>query len=166
MPAKEIVIRTGHPDETVAVGRALGARAEPGDVLALAGGLGAGKTVFVKGLAQGLGVDPSAEVTSPTFVLITEYAGRLMLYHVDAYRLKGAADWAALGADEVLFGEGVCVIEWADRVADCLPAERLDVAFAIEGEWTRRITLRTAAPRWASRWPVVARMLDAAALSG
>jgi len=157
MPLDEITLLTAHPDATMAAGRALGERLEPGDVLALVGGLGAGKTVFVKGLARGLGVSPATEVTSPTFVLVTEYAGRLTLYHIDAYRLEHAGAFEALGADELLFGDGVCVIEWADRVAERLPADRLDVAFVVDGEWTRRITLTADSPRWATRWPDLAR---------
>ena len=141
--------------QTQAIGRALGERLEPGDVLALTGGLGAGKTVFVKGLASGLGVAADAVVTSPTFVLISEYEGRLTLYHVDAYRLERAADFIALGADEILFGDGVCVVEWADRVAECLPADRLDVAFDVEGEAARRIRFAPRGTRWAARWPEV-----------
>jgi len=135
-------------------------------VIALVGGLGAGKTVFVKGLARGLGVRPAHEVTSPTFVLITEYPGRLTLYHVDAYRLEGAADFEALGADEILFGDGVCVIEWADRLAGCLPEDRLEVALAVEGPLSRRLALSARTPVWGRRWQAMAAALDAAARSG
>jgi len=158
--ATEKIVETPGPEATRAVGRALGERLRPGDVVALVGTLGAGKTVFAKGVALGVGVDPSDVVTSPTFVLIGEYEGRCPLYHVDAYRMTRPADFEALGADEILFGDGVCLIEWADRVALLLPAERLDVNFAVSGEGTRRLTFRGAGEGWQGRMPAIAAALD------
>ena len=109
------------PAETQALGRAEGARCAAGDVVALCGDLGAGKTQFVKGLVAGLGA--TSEVTSPTFTLIHEYdGGRLPVYHFDFYRLDSAAEAIALGLDEYLDGTGVSVIEWADKFPDLLPA--------------------------------------------
>lgn len=129
------------------LGRALGLLAAPGDLFALHGPLGAGKTVLVKGIASGLGIDPE-NVTSPTFTLIHEYRGQLPLFHIDAYRLQGAGDLAALGAEELFFGHGVTVIEWADRVCDLLPAERLDVLLSHVDESTRRVQLQPRAARY------------------
>jgi tRNA threonylcarbamoyladenosine biosynthesis protein TsaE len=114
-------------DGTLALGRRLGERLFPGAVLALVGPLGAGKTHFTRGVCEGLGVADSRVVTSPTFVLIQEYDGRLPVYHFDAYRLDGPAPFAALGADEYLYGDGVCLVEWADRVEPVLPPGRLTV---------------------------------------
>jgi tRNA threonylcarbamoyladenosine biosynthesis protein TsaE len=109
-----VTIATHSESETVAAGRDLGAGLQPGDVVLLAGDLGAGKTAFVRGLAEGLGLDPS-EVTSPTFTLIQEYGGgRLPLHHVDLYRLK-PIEVDDLGLDE-LTSEGVTAIEWPDRL--------------------------------------------------
>lgn len=103
-------------DETIALGRAMGKQLQGGEVIALAGTLGTGKTHFIKGLALGLDVADADVVTSPTFTLINEYEGRLPLYHADAYRLEKAEQLAALGFDEICSGMGVVVVEWADRV--------------------------------------------------
>ena len=134
----------------MAFGRRLGELLGPGDVVALSGPLGSGKTVLTKGLAEGLGVDEPRWVTSPTFVLVHEYEGRVPVYHVDAYRLRGPADAAALGTDEIFFGEGVAIIEWADRILAALPDERLDIAMAITGEEERQLTLEPRGERCAS----------------
>ena len=126
------------PAETFALGRVAAARCVAGDVVALCGELGAGKTQFVKGLAAGLGV--AAEVTSPTFTLIHEYAGGgLPVYHFDFYRLETAAEALALGLDEYLDGPGVCVIEWADKFPDLLPAGTRWLRFAHRADGTREI---------------------------
>lgn len=127
--------------ETLALGRAEGARCLAGDVVALCGELGAGKTQFVKGLAAGLGV--ASEVTSPTFTLIHEYTGgRLPVYHFDFYRLDSAAEAVALGLDEYLEGAGVSVIEWADKFPDLLPAGTRWIYFAHLPGGSRGITSR------------------------
>jgi len=108
-------------EETMACGRAHAAPLRRGDVLALCGDLGAGKTHFVKGVAAALGTD--AAVTSPTFTLIHEYlGGRLPLYHFDFYRLEDEDEALKIGLDEYLDGDGICVIEWADKFPDLLPA--------------------------------------------
>jgi len=139
------------PDDTLALGRRLGERAAPGDVIALTGDLGTGKTVLAKGLAVGAGVRHERLVTSPTFVLVHEYAGRLPVFHVDAYRLHGARDLVALGADEWFFGEGLCIVEWADRVREALPAERLDVHLEHLGPTRRRLILTPRGARYLER---------------
>jgi len=107
---------THGPEETLALGRRLGRLLGAGDVVALSGPLGSGKTTLTKGLAEGLDVEEPRWVTSPTFVLIHEYPGRVPVYHVDAYRLAGASDAEALGVDELFFGDGVTIVEWADRI--------------------------------------------------
>ncbi len=120
--------------ETFEAGRAMGAAVRPGDVLALVGDLGAGKTQWVKGLAAGLG--STAPVTSPTFTLIHEYGGgRLPLTHIDCYRLESAAELLAAGLDDYLDGRGVLAIEWADKFPELMPASARWVRFTIgEGE--------------------------------
>ena len=113
-----------NPDETAQVARQLAAELRRGDVLALAGDLGAGKTQFVKGLAEGLGI--AAEVTSPTFTLIHEYPerpGGLPLFHIDLYRLEFEDEVLRIGIDDYLDSEGVTVIEWADKFAALMPPE-------------------------------------------
>ena len=113
------------PEETREIGRVLGAAAFPGTVLALIGQLGAGKTQLAKGVAEGLGV--RSVVNSPTFVLMNEHAGRLRLFHVDAYRLGDPEEALAAGLLDDREVEGVSVIEWADRLDGWLPVERLDI---------------------------------------
>jgi len=113
------------PRQTRAIGRALGAAAEPGTLLALVGPLGAGKTELAKGVAEGLGVE--SVVNSPTFVLMNEHAGRLRLFHVDAYRLDHPDEAFAAGLLDERGASGVTVVEWADRLGSLLPAERLEL---------------------------------------
>lgn len=107
-------VRSGSPAQTHALGVRLGAVAEAGDVIGLTGALGAGKTVLTQGIAEGLGVEPGA-VASPTFVLVREHRGRLPLFHVDLYRVDSPEAIERLGLDEYLEGEGVTVIEWAEK---------------------------------------------------
>lgn len=119
------------------LGRALGRAALPNTILALTGTLGAGKTFFTRALALGLDIPEPRAVISPTFVLMQIYEARLPVYHFDTYRLANPAAFADLGVDEYYRGEGVCVIEWAERVAELLPADRLDLEFVI-GDNDRR----------------------------
>jgi tRNA threonylcarbamoyladenosine biosynthesis protein TsaE len=135
------MIHTTHSEaETAAVGRALAAALQAGDVVLLAGDLGAGKTAFVRGLASGLGVDPF-EVSSPTFTIVHEYrGGRLTLYHADLYRLERTAT-EDVGLEEMGVADGVLAIEWPDRLTHALPRTTA-VDLAIVDETTRRITIR------------------------
>jgi len=130
---------TASEEETQAVARELAATLKPGDVLLLAGDLGAGKTTFVKGLAAGLGIDPG-EVSSPTFTLLHEYrGGRLTLYHADLYRLdKAATD--DLGLDETGVRDGVLAIEWPDRLSHDLAGARV-IRLDVVDDVSRRITI-------------------------
>jgi tRNA threonylcarbamoyladenosine biosynthesis protein TsaE len=127
---------------TESFGRAFAAGLRPGDVVALDGPLGAGKTHFVRAIAEGLGVANPAVVTSPTFVLIQEYDARLPIFHFDAYRLSGPEEFLALGASEYLEGDGVCLIEWAERVRSALPSRTVFVTIEITSETARRMTIR------------------------
>ena len=129
------------PERTAAAGAGYARAARAGDVIALTGDLGAGKTQFVKGFVAGMGSD--AEVTSPTFTLIHEYTGgRLPVYHFDFYRLETAGEVARLGLDEYLFGDGVCIIEWADRFPGLLPPTARWIALEVRGENERAIAER------------------------
>ena len=116
-------LTTTGPEQTKAMGRIIGEFARPGDVFLLTGPLGAGKTCLTQGIAQGLGVE--GYVRSPTFVLMTRHLGRLTLHHVDLYRVGGSAEAWDLGLDEQIFGDGVCVVEWADRTAELFPPDSL-----------------------------------------
>jgi len=127
-----------------------GRTAQPGDCAALAGPLGAGKTVLAKGLAIGLGIPPE-EVTSPTFVLMTIHEGRIPLYHFDAYRLNGPEDLLAMGTEAAFYGgDGLAVVEWADRVTGALPPDRLEIRISIIGATRRRFSLAPTGPRSAA----------------
>jgi len=117
------------------LGRALASQLKPGDVIAFHGDLGAGKTTMIKGIAAGLGV--SDVVKSPSFVIVTEYAGRLPVYHVDLYRLKENSDFGPIGLDSYLEGAGVCLIEWAERADRVLPKKVMRVRMSVEGSGRR-----------------------------
>src|SRR5262245_16872470 len=139
-PPPMLVLDVDDLDQTLALGRKLGAALSPGDVVALEGTLGAGKTNLVRGIAEGLGVPDSRIVSSPTFVLIQEYPARLPIYHFDAYRLSRLEDFLDLGVHEYFSGDGVCLVEWADKVAAALPAEHLWIRLEITGPTSRRFT--------------------------
>jgi tRNA threonylcarbamoyladenosine biosynthesis protein TsaE len=126
---------------TEAFGRRLGALLFPGAVVALVGQLGAGKTHLTRAIAEGLGIRNPAAVTSPTFVLIQEYPGRVPVYHFDTYRLSGSREFAELGVDEYFRGDGVCIVEWADRVADTIPEQHLRIEIEILSESHRRLSI-------------------------
>ena len=133
---------------TERLGRRLGELLFPGAVVALIGPLGAGKTQLVRAIAEGLQVADSHVVSSPTFVLIQEYEGRLPIYHFDAYRLKSEAEFYDLGSHEYLAGDGVCLIEWADRVAGCLPREHLSIRLNVTGEQSREALIEGRGERY------------------
>ena len=128
------------PASTSALGRALATAAGPGDVICLWGDLGAGKTHLAKAFGAGLGV--SGTITSPSFILMAEYEGRLPLFHIDLYRLADASDALAGGLIDDRQSAGVTLIEWPDRLGAALPAERLDVVIDGAGDEPRSITIR------------------------
>jgi tRNA threonylcarbamoyladenosine biosynthesis protein TsaE len=134
--------------DTHALGRALGRVAEPGLVVGLVGRLGAGKTVLVRGLADGLAMADLSQVCSPTFMLIHEYDARLPIFHFDSYRLSNEQAFAELGVWEYFDGEGVCVVEWSDRVASSLPPDRIELLFEDVDESSRRIEVLLRGTRW------------------
>ncbi len=123
------------------VGRLIGERLQSGDVLALWGELGAGKTLLTRGIARGLEVPEEIRITSPTFTLINEYEGRLHLYHLDLYRLADETDLDMLAWRDALFGGGVAVIEWPERMGEELPGERWDIRLSVTGDESRVITI-------------------------
>ena len=129
-------------DETQAAGERLGERLRAGAVVACIGELGAGKTCFLQGLARGLGVE--SPVTSPTFVLINEYRGRVRVHHLDAYRTESLLEVLDLGIEELMHGDGVTVIEWADKLLPILPAHTITVTIDGLGDEPRRIVIEGA----------------------
>ena len=147
----ELIIESQDLAATDAIGRRLGAVLRGGDVLALIGPLGSGKTTLVKALAAGAGVADLRQVNSPTFVIVNEYdtappAEPLRIFHIDAYRLRGGDDLAALGFEEMP-ARGAVVIEWADRVAETLPAERLTIRIESLSDIRRRLHCIATGPR-------------------
>jgi tRNA threonylcarbamoyladenosine biosynthesis protein TsaE len=142
-----VVFVTHTPTETEALGERLGRLLSGGEVLALVGPLGAGKTVFVRGLARALGASPG-EVASPTYVLERIYPGRLVLRHLDAYRLSGAAEFEASDLGAALGAAGsVAAVEWADRVAGAMPAGGLEVSIEVPGADERHLVFRADSER-------------------
>jgi tRNA threonylcarbamoyladenosine biosynthesis protein TsaE len=132
---------TASPDETIALGTRLAAAFEPGDVVALYGDLGAGKTHLTKGICAGLGVS-SDEVASPTFRIVHEYHGaRFPIYHFDAYRIERPEELFEIGYEAYFFGEGICLVEWPERIEALLPAQTIRLRLAHLGSDRRRVSL-------------------------
>lgn len=121
-----MVIETHDPEETFEVGRTIGRNAKPGQIYTLTGDLGVGKTVFTQGVAAGLGI--TEPVNSPTFTIIQEYEdGRLPFYHFDVYRIGDLEEMEEIGYDDYFFGQGICLIEWAELIEEILPEKRIEV---------------------------------------
>ncbi len=137
--------RTESPEETVRLGRLLGQRLQPGDLVVLAGELGCGKTWFTKGIALGLGI--SEVVTSPSFALMNEYEGASILFHMDVYRLDSGEDFLDTGLDECFDGRGIVVMEWGDKWPEILPDRCLTVSFSILGEQSRELVMTGSHPK-------------------
>lgn len=129
-------------EETIGIGQRLAKRLKAGDVVALIGNLGAGKTVLTKGIAKGLGVKNVRYVNSPTFVIIKEYKGRIPLYHFDIYRLNRSSMLDSESYEEYFYGDGVTVIEWADKIRSILPKKHIEVKLSVTGEGRRKIEIR------------------------
>jgi tRNA threonylcarbamoyladenosine biosynthesis protein TsaE len=139
-------ITTHSGGQTQEIGARLAQFLQPGDIVLLEGELGAGKTTFTKGLARGLGIE--GYVNSPTFTLVNEYAGHMPLYHMDCYRLENGQEAIAFGIEEYLYGDGVCVIEWYERIADILPAEWLKIRLAHAGDDERHLSFEASGARF------------------
>ncbi len=133
------MFRCAEPTQMTQLGERIGALLKPGAILALRGGLGAGKTTLTKGLARGLRI--GEEITSPTFTLISEYDGPIPLYHMDAYRLSGAEEFLELGVQDLLYGKGICVIEWSERVSEALPEDVIRIDIMNETDGTRQVAI-------------------------
>ncbi len=136
-----IRITTHSPEETRQLAAGLAEKLGPGSVLALRGPLGSGKTCFAQGCARGLGVE-ERYITSPTFVLVREYRGRLPFYHVDLYRLSPGPEISLLGLEEYIDGEGVTAIEWAEKLDGALPPRTVEVFMDSAGETAREVSIK------------------------
>jgi tRNA threonylcarbamoyladenosine biosynthesis protein TsaE len=157
-----ITLRAATAADTRAIGRALAPLFRAGDAVVLTGELGAGKTTFVQGVAEGLGVDDT--VSSPTFVLVKEYVGRLAVVHADVYRLERVQDVVDLGLDEIAHGQGLLLVEWGDAVEDLLPDDRLRVELTGEDpagmDESRRIEIQAVGLGWSGRADDLVRVLS------
>ncbi len=137
----KLILKSTSADKTIKLGEAIGSLLSAGDVVVLIGELGAGKTTLVKGIARGIGVEDKRVVKSPTFSLVNKYEGYVPVYHFDAYRLEDTREMLDIGSDEILFGDGVSIIEWGDKVAGCLPEEYLRITLAAISENERNIEI-------------------------
>lgn len=135
----EFTVKT--EEDTINLGKKIGEKLKKGDVVALDGSLAAGKTYLTKGIAQGL--DIKEDITSPTFTLISEYSGRFNLYHMDVYRLEGVEDFLDLGTEEMLYGDGVCVIEWSKKVKQVLPKNTIYIDIMVNDDNSRKIIINS-----------------------
>jgi len=136
-----MVFYSRSPSDTIRLGKRIGRLLQGGDVVALVGELGAGKTRFIRGLAQGAGVQKSDYVSSPSFTLINEYRGEIPFYHIDLYRLEQEQDAGDLGLEEYFYGDGMTAIEWADRIPSLLPGGLLRIHIRYAGKKTRTIEI-------------------------
>jgi len=131
------------PDETIELGRRLGSQLKGGEVIAVCGPLGSGKTHLIKGIAAGAGAEDRRKVNSPTFVVVNEYAGRLNIYHIDAYRLDSVSEFEMLGFDDFCYPQSVVLIEWADKIESALQAiDYIRIELAHAGETQRKIHVK------------------------
>jgi tRNA threonylcarbamoyladenosine biosynthesis protein TsaE len=135
------VIQTKSASQTIRLGKRIGGLLQPGDVVALVGELGAGKTQFIKGLAEGAGVGKPTYISSPSFTLINEYPGRVPFYHVDLFRLEQEKDAEELGLDDYFQGDGISAIEWADKIPSLLPKDMLLIHIAYTGKNSRSLEI-------------------------
>lgn len=134
-----ITLKTNTAEETIELGRKIGRRLTKGDVIAMQGTLAAGKTTITKGIAESLGVTDT--ITSPTFCLISEYSGKMPLYHMDVYRLDGGEDFINLGTDDMIYGDGVSIIEWSEKIMDELPKKTIILKLEPQEDGSRIITI-------------------------
>ena len=130
---------TSSAQETINLGKKIGFLLQKGDVIALQGTLAAGKTTITKGIAQALGIEE--EITSPTFCLISEYYGKMNLYHMDVYRLDGAEDFINLGTDDMIYGDGVSIIEWSEKIMEELPKSTIIIRLIPQEDGGRKIEI-------------------------
>lgn len=121
MENRNQTFKTENPEETQTLGEKLGKTLKRGDIIALVGDLGTGKTCLTQGIARGVGIASDEVVNSPSYILINEYNGKIPIYHIDLYRLENSEDIAELGLSEYIEGDGICIIEWAERMSDLLP---------------------------------------------
>jgi len=134
-----LTFTTHTAEETIALGEKIGSKLQKGDIIAMQGTLAAGKTTITKGIAKALGINDT--ITSPTFCLISEYYGKMPLYHMDVYRLEGGEDFVNLGTDDMLYGDGVSIIEWSEKVMEELPKRTIILKITPKEDGSRLIEI-------------------------
>lgn len=134
-----LTFTTSSAEETISLGYKIGKLLKKGDIIAMQGTLAAGKTTITKGIAQALGITET--ITSPTFCLISEYQGTMPLYHMDVYRLDGREDFINLGTDDMLYGDGVCIIEWSEKIMEELPSSTIILKITPQEDGKRLIQI-------------------------
>ncbi len=138
----EQVIISSKTDDTLKIGRAIGEQLPPGSIISLRGPLGAGKTIIAKGIALALKIDEA--ITSPTYTLLQEYEGTLPLYHMDLYRIDSVDEFEMLGTEELLYGKGITLIEWSEKIDEILPEDTIYITLSINENQDRVITIQGA----------------------
>ena len=134
---------TNSPEETIEIGRKIGSQLKGGEIIAITGPLGSGKTHLIKGIATGAGAQDSRSINSPTFVIVNEYTGRLDIYHIDAYRLNSTAEFEMLGFDDFCYPQSVVLIEWADKIESALgDTDYIRIALEHSGQSSRTIHIK------------------------
>ena len=134
-----LILKSNSAEETIELGKKIGSLLKKGDVIAMQGTLAAGKTTITKGIAQALNI--SETITSPTFCLISEYYGTMPLYHMDVYRLDGGEDFINLGTDDMIYGDGVSIIEWSEKIMEELPKKTIILKLEPQEDGSRIITI-------------------------
>ena len=134
---EELVCKT--EDDMVKLGNRFGQLAKPGMVISLRGSLGAGKTVFARGVARSLGIEEA--IVSPTFTLVQEYDGRLPMYHMDLYRITSSEDFEMIGGEDMLYSDGVCLIEWSEIINEMLPQDTIFINIKVNPDQSRTVTI-------------------------
>ena len=134
-----MTFKTHSPEETIELGEKIGNKLKKGDVIAMQGDLAAGKTTITKGIAKALGITET--ITSPTFCLISEYYGKMPLYHMDVYRLEGGEDFVNLGTDDMIYGDGVSIIEWSEKIMEELPSRTIVLRLTPQEDGSRLIEI-------------------------
>ena len=156
----ELNIRSRSPDETIKIGEAIGQTANPGDLVLLRGQLGTGKTCLTQGILWGLGGTEYAR--SPTFVLMSQYEARMTLYHIDLYRIGSIQELEILGLEEVIFGDGVTVVEWAERSGDLFIANGLNIEISYDRTDNRIMNLYTNNDKYATTLETIGNSINSA----
>ena len=145
MPIMELDITSNSLEQTIELGRKMGSQLKGGEVIAVCGALGSGKTYLIKGIAAGAQAEDCRSVTSPTFVIVNEYSGRLDIYHIDAYRLNSIVEFEMLGFDDFCYPQSVVLIEWADKIESALQAvDYIRIELSHAGRTKRKIHIKNA----------------------